>query len=122
MIRPSSIEDLYDIIKSPYRQHSNAPSSGVVKAASNRNGKRISNMMPIPAPRSVGEPSGQASMTGGRAKSIPFGSRSRRPIGQESLDQIIEFTYIPDIRKINAMSTVQLKEERMAEVARQKNS
>ena len=46
------------------------------------------------------------------SKSVPFGTSSRRPIGDTSLREITEYTYIPDIRKLNAIQTVQLKEER----------
>ena len=43
---------------------------------------------------------------------VGFGSRSRRPIGETSIKEIAEYSYIPDIRQINAISTMQMKEQR----------
>ena len=46
------------------------------------------------------------------SKSVPFGSGTRRPLGDVPIDVITQFTYIPDVRRMNAIQNVREKEQR----------
>ena len=113
------MEELKNLLRNPYEPNvlpSDAPnafnaSNSSVKKRSPSNKKyskiKLSNKK---GSNSVD----QAANSVGR-KVAAFGSTSRRPVGEKSIQEIVSFTYIPDIRRMHAISSQQLKEQRFAE-------
>lgn len=104
LLRRSSIDELLSIMRNPYRQEGRSyvprqPGSHKFKAAAAQ-------------VRSLSQTDSASKIA--PKKFVPFGSGSRRPIGEVPLDHITQFTYIPDVRRINAMNNAQIKEQRQA--------
>ena len=104
LLRRSSIDELLSIMRNPYRQEGRSyvprqPKTHKFKAAAVQ-------------VRSLSQTDSTSKIA--PKKFVPFGSGSRRPIGEVPLGHITQFTYIPDVRRINAMNNAQIKEQRQA--------
>ena len=104
LLRRSSIDELLNIVRNPYRQEGR---SYVPRQPKTQKFKATAVQV-----RSLSQTESTGKIM--PRKNVPFGSGSRRPIGEVPLDHITQFTYIPDVRRINALNNAQIKEQRQA--------
>ena len=84
LLSNSSFEDLSQILRNPYQMSTSNTTKTVTGHVSS----------PTPIQKQA------AGVT------VGFGSKSRRPIGQTTIKEIAEYSYIPDVRQLNAISTM----------------
>ena len=94
--RSNSLENIRSVLRNPY-ELSQGDIRALLKLGHNRTYERDSDV-----PR-------------GGAKSVPFGTGQKRGIGSMSLKEMVQYTYLPDLKQLNAEREVQLREEREAE-------
>ena len=102
------MRDLHAILRDPYQLNHGDPLSmfKVLKPSAKIDDRRYQSSERSLTTLAASNSNTASTQHQGAKSVVPFGSRSLRPIGEVPLNAITEFTYIPDMRRLQAINTV----------------